>query len=145
MSHATTASPKPSFRAPCRVGDAVVVRGIAGWTPLPMPELLTRASCRKDWMMISAEPPLSVRSTKHIFWKKNPNDSQDVLYSDSFIILLNRKIDAHRERSQLFTYPYFQMTTEIIEVDYQIFILFYPIIANEKKTKRSWNWLILKL
>ena len=32
MSHAMTASPKPSFRAPCRVGDAVVWRGNAGWT-----------------------------------------------------------------------------------------------------------------
>ena len=32
MSHATTAIPKPSFRAPWRVGDAVVVRGNAGWT-----------------------------------------------------------------------------------------------------------------
>ena len=32
MSHATTASPKPSFRAPWRVGNAVVGRGNAGWT-----------------------------------------------------------------------------------------------------------------
>ena len=32
MSHATTASPKPSFRAPWRVGDAVVGRENAGWT-----------------------------------------------------------------------------------------------------------------
>ena len=32
MSHATTASPKPSFRAPWRVGYAVVGRGNAGWT-----------------------------------------------------------------------------------------------------------------
>ena len=33
MSHATTASPKSSFRAPWRVGaDAVVSRGKAGWT-----------------------------------------------------------------------------------------------------------------
>ena len=30
--HATTASPKPPLRAPCRVGDAVVGRGNAGWT-----------------------------------------------------------------------------------------------------------------
>ena len=30
--HATTASPKPSFRAPWRMGDAVVGRGNAGWT-----------------------------------------------------------------------------------------------------------------
>ena len=32
MSHATTASPNPSFRAPWRVGDAVVGRGNARWT-----------------------------------------------------------------------------------------------------------------
>ena len=32
MSHATTASPKPSFKAPWRVGDTVVGRGNAGWT-----------------------------------------------------------------------------------------------------------------
>ena len=47
--------------APWRVGDAVVGRGNAGWTiikewtSLPMPELLTRASCTKDWKRISAE------------------------------------------------------------------------------------------
>ena len=32
MPRATTASPKPSFRAPWSVGDAVVGRGNAGWT-----------------------------------------------------------------------------------------------------------------
>ena len=32
MSHATTASPKPSFRASCRVGAAVVGRGNVGRT-----------------------------------------------------------------------------------------------------------------
>ena len=32
MSNATTASPKSSFRAPWRVGDAVVGTGNAGWT-----------------------------------------------------------------------------------------------------------------
>ena len=32
MSHATTASPKPTFRAPWRMGDAVVSKGNAGWT-----------------------------------------------------------------------------------------------------------------
>ena len=30
--HATAASPKPSFSAPWRVGDAVFSRGNAGWT-----------------------------------------------------------------------------------------------------------------
>ena len=32
MSHATTASPKPSFRVPRRLGDVMVGRGNAGWT-----------------------------------------------------------------------------------------------------------------
>ena len=32
MSHATTASPKSSFRSPWRVGDAMVSRENAGWT-----------------------------------------------------------------------------------------------------------------
>ena len=32
MSHVTTASPKPSFRASGRMGDAVVGRGNSGWT-----------------------------------------------------------------------------------------------------------------
>ena len=32
MSHATTTSPKPSFRAPWSVGDAVASTGNAGWT-----------------------------------------------------------------------------------------------------------------
>ena len=31
---------------------------IKEWTSLPMPELLTRASCRKDWKRISAESSL---------------------------------------------------------------------------------------
>ena len=31
------------------------------WTSLPMPELLTRASCRKDWKRISAESFLMSR------------------------------------------------------------------------------------
>ena len=32
MSHATTASPEPSFMEPWRLGDAAVSRGNAGWT-----------------------------------------------------------------------------------------------------------------
>ena len=31
------------------------MENIKEWTSLPMPELLTRASCRKDWKRISAE------------------------------------------------------------------------------------------
>ena len=44
-----------------KAGDAVVGRGNAGWknikewTSLPMPEMLTMASCRSDWKRISAE------------------------------------------------------------------------------------------
>ena len=34
MSYATTASPKPSFRAPWRVGDVVAGRGHAAWTSM---------------------------------------------------------------------------------------------------------------
>ena len=54
MSHAMTASPKPSFRAPWSEGDAVVGRGNAGC----MAELPKRASCRKDWKRISVESSL---------------------------------------------------------------------------------------
>ena len=32
MSHAITASPKPSFKTPWRLGDGLVGRGNAGWT-----------------------------------------------------------------------------------------------------------------
>ena len=54
MSHATTASPKPSFRAPWRVGDAVVGRGNAGWTtsksghPCPCQNCLLRKRPEED-------------------------------------------------------------------------------------------------
>ena len=74
ISHATTASPKPSFRAPLRMGDAVVSRkcwmdNIKVWTSLPMPELLTRAFCRKDWKKISAES--SLMSPRWPSWSRN--------------------------------------------------------------------------
>ena len=54
MSHATTACPKLSFRAPLEGGRRLGrqrkcwVDSVKEWTFLPMPELLTRASCRKD-------------------------------------------------------------------------------------------------
>ena len=41
MSQARTASPKPSFREPWRVGDAVVGRGKAGWTTLKRVETVS--------------------------------------------------------------------------------------------------------
>ena len=55
MSHATTASPKPSFRAPWRVGDAVVGRGNAGWTrskcwhPCPCQNCSQGPPVEKNW------------------------------------------------------------------------------------------------
>ena len=61
-SHSTTASPKPSSRAPWRLDDAVVSRGSAGWTTWKSGHscpcqncLLTKASCRKEWKRISAK------------------------------------------------------------------------------------------
>ena len=54
------------FKAPWRVGDAVVGRGNAGWTTsewtsLPMQELLIMAVCRKHSNRIAVES--SVMST----------------------------------------------------------------------------------
>ena len=59
-SHAMTASPKPSCRAPWRVGNSRQQRkcwmaNITAWT---LPILLTTASCRKNWKRISDESPL---------------------------------------------------------------------------------------
>ena len=34
------------------------MENIKDWTSLPTPELLTKASCRKDWLRISAETSL---------------------------------------------------------------------------------------
>ena len=42
---------------------------IKEWTSLPMPEMLTRASCRKDWRRISAESSLMS--------PRRPNRSRD--------------------------------------------------------------------
>ena len=53
MSRVTTASPKPSFRVPCRVGDAVVGRANAVWTtskcghPCPCQNCPQRPSAEK--------------------------------------------------------------------------------------------------
>ena len=55
---------KLSFRALWEVGDNVAGRrkcwmaNIKEQTSLPMPELLTMASCRKDWKSISPESSL---------------------------------------------------------------------------------------
>ena len=72
MSHAKTASQKPSLRAPWRIGDVVVGRvkswmnNIKKWTSLPMPDLFTMAFCRKDCKGISA--PLSVMFRRRTNW-----------------------------------------------------------------------------
>ena len=61
MSFAMTVSPRPTFRAPCRVDDIVVGRGNAGWTTSKSghPCLCQNCSCKpsaeKDWKRISAE------------------------------------------------------------------------------------------
>ena len=47
----------------CRIDNIHV------WTSLPIPELLTRASCRKDWKRISAESSL--------VFPRRPNRSRD--------------------------------------------------------------------
>ena len=58
MSHATTASSVSSFRAPWKMGDAVVGRGNAGWTiskiRVPLTELF-KFACGKNWKRTSAE------------------------------------------------------------------------------------------
>ena len=45
---------------------------IKEWTSLPLPELLTRASCRKDWKRISADSPVMLppvtQSVKGLKW-----------------------------------------------------------------------------
>ena len=45
------------------------VDNIKEWTSLPIPELLTRASCRKDWKRISAE--------SSFMYPRRPNRSMD--------------------------------------------------------------------
>ena len=45
------------------------IDNIKEWTSLPMPELPTRASCRKDWKRISAESSLmTIQSVKGLDW-----------------------------------------------------------------------------
>ena len=77
MSHAMTASPKLFFRASWRVGDDIhgqqrkcLMDDFKEWTFLPMPELLTRASCWKDWRRVSAELSL--------MFPRWPNRSRDL-------------------------------------------------------------------
>ena len=52
MSHATTGCPGRGRQRKCWKDN------IKAQTSLPMPELLTMASCKKDWKRISAESPL---------------------------------------------------------------------------------------
>ena len=68
MSHTKTASSKTSFRGTLERGQChgwqrkCWMDNNKAWTSLPMPELLTAASYRKDWKRISAGP--SVMSTQ---------------------------------------------------------------------------------
>ena len=68
MSHATTASPKPSFRASWRVGDAVVGRRNAGWTTSKRGHPCRRQNSslgppeeKKNWKRIPVESSLISR------------------------------------------------------------------------------------
>ena len=73
MSHATTASPKPSFRAPWRVGDAVLGRGFAGWTtsksghPCPC-QNFSQQRLEEDLCSIVRHIPPTSQSTKGPNW-----------------------------------------------------------------------------
>ena len=72
MSHATTASPKPSFGAPWRAGDAVVVRGNAGWTtsrnglPCPCQKCSHKDQC---WIVPHVPPDELNWLLNYLFWK----------------------------------------------------------------------------
>ena len=75
VSHVTTSSPKPSFRAPWRVGDAVVGRGNAGWATSKSghPWLLTTACRRKDrkdlcWIVCYVWRPSRSRNWTELNW-----------------------------------------------------------------------------
>ena len=78
MSHATTASPKPSSREPWRVGEAVVGRENAGWTTSKSEHICPGQNCsqgapaekkKKNWKNISAESALTS--------PRQPNRSRD--------------------------------------------------------------------
>ena len=65
VSHATTASSKPSSKAPTLKGARRRVQqrkcwmdNVKEWTSLPMPKPLARASGRNDWKTISADSSL---------------------------------------------------------------------------------------
>ena len=71
--HAMTASPKPSFRAPWRVGNAVVSRGNAGWTTAKSGHLCLCQNCsqgslqkrlEKDLCWIIPHVPLMTQSIR---------------------------------------------------------------------------------
>ena len=49
---------------------------IKGWTYLPIPELLTRASCRKDWKRIFAES--SLMSPRRSNWSRDWTEPRPV-------------------------------------------------------------------
>ena len=75
MSHASTASPKPSFKAPWWLRDAAVGRGNAGWTTSKSGHLCLCQNCsqgppaEKDLKRICAETSLMS--------PRRPNQSRD--------------------------------------------------------------------
>ena len=83
LSHATTASPNPFFRAPWRVGNAVVGRGNAEWTTLKSEHSCPCQICSQvppaenDWKRISAESSVIIisptsQSVKVLNWYMKP-------------------------------------------------------------------------
>ena len=74
MSHATTASPKPSFRAHWRVGDAVISKGNAGTT--------SKSSHISPCQNCSQGPPVVMtgrgsRLNRPSFPRRRPNRSRE--------------------------------------------------------------------
>ena len=76
MSHAMTAFPRPSFRAPWRVGDAVVSRGNVGWTtsksgqPCPCQNCLQQKGQEEDlcWIVMSLWWPNQSKDWTELNW-----------------------------------------------------------------------------
>ena len=86
MSHATTTSPKPSFRVPWRVGDAVAGRGNVGWTtsksgqPCPCQNWSEWPPAENCWIVPHVPP--TTQSVKELNWAEVNCYRFDV---DSFI------------------------------------------------------------
>ena len=90
MSHATTASPKPSFRVPWRVGDAVVGRGHARWTTSKSGHRCPCHNCTHG------------RSAEDLCWivphvPRRPNRSRDWTDYFSYCSFLNTNLSSLRQ------------------------------------------------